>query len=145
MEEQQAAASPDATPSPALPGGAPHGLAALRNGRGLASGTSLLSNTPEPNSSRQLRNLISRGAHQLGNHAVPPGQPTALLDQQEMHAQLVAALQETPKGAKASSNGWDLRKCSICHCWTHAYHAGFNKYAVLLNNRINSHNHGLLN
>merc|ERR1711990_1047091 len=92
-----------------------------------------------------MGNLISRGVNNIGNQAVPPGQPNGL-EQQEMHAQMMAALQETPKGAKVpgADGGWDLRKCSICQCWTHAYHAGFNKYAVLLNNRINSHNHGLL-
>jgi len=138
MEFQEAAASPEAISSPALPIGAPHNLAALRNGRGLASGTSLLSNTPEPNSGRQLRNLVGRTGNNASNQAVPPGLPSGI-GNQERREQMFAALLDTPKGAQALAagrHGWELRKCSICHCWTHAYHARYKKYAVLLNNRI---------
>lgn len=42
------------------------------------------------------------------------------------------------------STKWVIKKCSICQCWTHAYHAGFKKYAILLNNRLKQHSHGLL-
>lgn len=37
---------------------------------------------------------------------------------------------------KLYKNEWDIKKCSICHCWTHAYHPGLKKFAVLLNNRL---------
>ena len=54
--EAQAIASPDASPSPDLIGQQPFGMGALRNGKGLASGTSLLSNTPDQYSRRQMQN-----------------------------------------------------------------------------------------
>lgn len=49
---------------------------------------------------------------------------------------------------KGSENTWDVKKCSICNCWTYAYNAYQNKYAVLLNNRIDVqklNSQGLLN
>mmetsp|Transcript_26470 Transcript_26470/g.40404 ORF Transcript_26470/g.40404 Transcript_26470/m.40404 type:complete len:269 (-) Transcript_26470:15-821(-) len=39
---------------------------------------------------------------------------------------------------------WDIKKCSICNCWTHAYSPTLNKFAVVLNNRLHQSNQGLL-
>lgn len=33
---------------------------------------------------------------------------------------------------------WEVKKCKICQCWTYAYNPAINKFAVLLNNRINT-------
>ena len=49
---------------------------------------------------------------------------------------------------KGDENNWDIKKCRICNCWTYAYNAYQNKYAVLLNNRIDVqrlNSQGLLN
>lgn len=43
-----------------------------------------------------------------------------------------------------NSNDWIISKCRICQCWTHAYNEKLKKYAVILNNRIQQHNHGIL-
>jgi len=39
---------------------------------------------------------------------------------------------------------WEIKKCSICHCWTHAYNQYQHKYAVLLNNRSQRSTQGIL-
>lgn len=49
---------------------------------------------------------------------------------------------------RSFENSWDIKKCSICNCWTYAYNHHQNKYAVLLNNRIDVqklNSQGLLN
>lgn len=69
----------------------------LSQGKGLPSGISLLSNTPEP-----LSAMASSSYH--------------------------------------GENVWNIKKCKICNCWTYAYNPIQNKFAVLLNNRLQFNN-----
>lgn len=48
------------------------------------------------------------------------------------------------KSAAPGDSAWAVYKCRVCNCWTYAYNAAQNKYAVLLNNRLAGSNQGLL-